>query len=354
MAKAESTGALRAGRNHKRAVLWTLLIILAGTLIAPLGGYVYVAAVSAQGGNELQSNPRANYWRAVREGDRGYSAVSGPEANVLIQNNGQIYRQIRNGPLVTYGAWLMAGVLFALAAFHVIFGRAKLAEPRSGRKVLRWTGFDRTLHWFVAILFIILTITGLSLLYGRAVLMPLMGKEGFAAYADFAKNVHNYLGPFFVAGLAIMLLVWMKESFFNKVDWAWFKAGGGYFGKSHPHAGKVNAGEKAWFWALFFVGIALSVTGLVLNFPNLGFERETMQLSSIIHSASGLLLIGFALGHIYLGSIGNEASLEGMVTGYVDEVWAKQHHDLWLEGVRKGTEGPVQPDRAGVGQTKPA
>jgi formate dehydrogenase subunit gamma len=354
MANRTTAGAGGPGKNHRRAVIWSLLIILAGTLIAPLGGYVYVAAVSAQTGSETQANPRANFWRAVREGDKGYTAVKGQETNVLIQNGGENWRQVRNGPLANYGGWLLAAILFGIAAFHVIFGRARLAEPRSGNRVLRWTAFDRTLHWFVAILFILLAITGLSILYGRAVVMPVMGKEGFAAYAEFAKNVHNYLGPFFVAGLAVMLLVWIKEHAFTKVDWEWVKQGGGYFGKAHPHAGKVNGGEKVWFWLLFVLGIVLSASGLVLNFPNFGFDRETMQISNILHIISGVFLVGVSLGHIYIGTLGNEASFEGMLTGYVDEVWAKQHHDLWLEDVKKGTAGPAQPDRTGVGQTRPA
>ena len=66
------------------------------------------------------------------------------------------------------------------------------------------------------------------------------------------------------------------------------------------------------------------------------------------------MLVGVSLGHIYIGTIGNEASFEGMLTGYVDEVWAKQHHDLWLEDVKKGTIGSAQLDRTGVGQTRPA
>jgi len=354
MANRTTAGAGVPGRNHRRAVIWSFLIILAGTLIAPFGGYVYVAAVSAQTGSETQANPRANFWRAVREGDKGYTAVQGQETDVLIQNGGENWRQVRNGPLANYGGWLLAAIVFAIAAFHVIVGRARLAEPRSGNKVMRWTAFDRTLHWFVAILFILLAITGLSILYGRAVVMPVMGKEGFAAYAEFAKNVHNYLGPFFVAGLAVMLLVWIKEHAFTKMDWEWVKRGGGYFGKAHPHAGKVNAGEKVWFWLLFVLGIVLSASGLILNFPNFGFERETMQISNILHIISGVLLVGVSLGHIYIGTIGNEASFEGMLTGYVDEVWAKQHHDLWLEDVKKGTIGSAQLDRTGVGQTRPA
>ena len=58
---------------------------------------------------------------------------------------------------------------------------------------------------------------------------------------------------------------------------------------------------------------------------------------SIIYYFSGvsaLILSAFVLGHIYLGTIGNEGSFEGMIKGEVDEAWAKQHHDLWYNEVK--------------------
>ena len=51
----------------------------------------------------------------------------------------------------------------------------------------------------------------------------------------------------------------------------------------------------------------------------------------------GLFLIAVALGHMYIGSIGTEGVLEGMVSGEVDEGFAKQHHSLWYEEVKGGT-----------------
>ncbi len=321
-------------RPRRELLAWALMAVAVMVLMLPavpvLVGEWSQAAVAAD-----QTNPRANYWRAVREGRSGYTAVRGQETDVLIQGTGQIWREIRNGPVVTYGAWILAAVVLALGLFHIIVGPARLAGPRSGVLVERWSLFERTLHWFVAIAFILLAITGLSLLYGRAVLIPLLGHEAFAAYADLAKDVHNYVGPAFAAALLVMLLIWIKDSLFTRVDWEWIKQGGGYFGKGrHPHAYKVNAGEKIWFWALFFFGIGVSVTGLLMDFPNLGWERETMQAANVIHAVLGILLTAFSLGHIYLGTIGNEGSLEGMIHGTVDEAWAKQHHDLWLEEVK--------------------
>ena len=40
---------------------------------------------------------------------------------------------------------------------------------------------------------------------------------------------------------------------------------------------------------------------------------------------------------MYLGSIGTEGVLEGMVSGEVDQGFAKQHHSLWYEEVKGGS-----------------
>ena len=84
----------------KKIALWSFLSIFLGAMLTPLSGYLYVAIsgpAHAQAAEE--TNPRANYWRAVRDGLSGYSAVQGQEANVLIQNGGHNWRQWRNGPI---------------------------------------------------------------------------------------------------------------------------------------------------------------------------------------------------------------------------------------------------------------
>ncbi|MGI9223663.1 MAG: formate dehydrogenase subunit gamma [Woeseiaceae bacterium] len=330
------------GKRRKRLYI-ALAAITAGLLVAmalPLTGYVLhsvglVQVAQAQEADDEDEavNQRAEYWRAVRGGVEGYSAVSGQETGVLIQNGGQKWRETRDGPLSFFGASLIIAVLVAIAAKHLVRGRDTLDE-RTGRMMARWPAFERALHWYVAILFIILAITGLSLMFGRAMLIPLMGKEGFAAWAQLAKPVHDYLALPFAAGLILTLLIYARKMLLQSHDFAWLRSMGGLIGDRHPPSGFFNAGEKIFFWLLFFCGIAIMVSGFYLLFPNLGWERDAMQLSHIVHSASGVFLIAVSLGHIYLGSFGVEGALEGMVTGSVDEGFAKEHHVLWYEEVK--------------------
>lgn len=317
-----------------------VLVLLATAL--PFSGYWLAETATAQ---EEQTNQRANFWRAVREGAEGYSAVQGPEANVLIQNGGENWRYLRSEIIVDYGGYVILGMIGLIAVVFILFGRSRLEHGRDGKTIQRWSLFDRTLHWYTAILFIILAITGLSLLFGRTLLIPILGKDAFAAYAQLAKDVHNYLGPFFALGLVLELLKWLRHNIPKGVDVVWLLKGGGIIGKAHPSAGRMNGGEKIWYWLLFFVGGALIISGFVLDFPGYGQTRADMQLAQLVHAVGSIFLIAVALGHIYIGTLGTEGALEGMTTGRVDTAWAKQHHDLWYEDLlAKGVKPEPTPE----------
>lgn len=343
MAKQLVTDNNAAKRRHARIMLWSAVAIVVGALLMPLSGYVYVVidqAVAAQpAADGPQTNPRANYWRAVREGYEGYTAASGPyTTNVLIQNGGQNWRQLRNGPVTSFLPWVLAMVVLALGLFVLLRGRIRLDHRPSGRTVQRWGLGERVLHWYTAVLFIILAISGLSLLFGRAVLIPLLGLDGFGVYATVAIALHNYLGPFFVVGVLLEIVAWVKHALPEKTDWAWLKQGGGFIGRGvHPHAGQTNAGEKLLtFWlGLVVLGTAVCVTGLILDFPGFSQSREAMQISNLIHGVASIIWVALMLGHMYLGSVGMEGTLDAMTKGRVSVEWAKQHHDLWYDEQRR-------------------
>jgi formate dehydrogenase subunit gamma len=48
--------------------------------------------------------------------------------------------------------------------------------------------------------------------------------------------------------------------------------------------------------------------------------------------------MALSLGHIYLGTIGLEGSYQAMRTGYVDETWAREHHQYWYDEVKSGQQ----------------
>jgi formate dehydrogenase subunit gamma len=49
-----------------------------------------------------------------------------------------------------------------------------------------------------------------------------------------------------------------------------------------------------------------------------------------------MFMMALFAGHIYMGTVGTEGAYQAMKTGYVDETWARQHHELWYEDIRAG------------------
>jgi formate dehydrogenase subunit gamma len=316
---------MMSSRNRRPFPARKTRMVLGILLIFVVGGLMIAFA-------QMEDNPRANFWRAVRDGVPGYTSVASEAQKVLIQNGGQNWREIRNGPLAGIAPWVLAGVLVAIGFFYVIVGQDPLEEPRSGNKIKRYSLAERVLHWVTAGLFILMAVTGLSMLFGRAVLIPVFGYQAFSGYMQAGKLVHNFSGPLFLAGVVLEIIVWIRYNLPKKMDFQWFKNLGGMVGKGpRPHAGKVNGGEKAWFWVMVFAGLAVGITGLILDFPNFGQSRLTMQIAHVIHASLAVLFVAASFGHIYIGTIGAEGTFEGMWSGKVDATWAKQHQDLWYE-----------------------
>jgi len=154
--------------------------------------------------------------------------------------------------------------------------------------------------------------------------------------------------------LLAMIIKWIRHNAFKLLDLKWFAKGGGIVGKGHPSAGYLNGGEKVWFWLVTIVGLTAVISGLILDFPNFGQSRETMQTMLIIHGIAALVLMAASFGHIYIGTAGTEGAFEGMKTGYVDETWAKQHHDLWYEEVKDQAISEEELQTLKTGEPAPA
>jgi formate dehydrogenase subunit gamma len=311
-------------RTAKRAVgflvAFTLLVILSSGILI------------WQAGSTDVSNPRADFWRVVREGAPGYTSVSSQGHTILIQASGENWREIRNGLLIRFSPWVIGAVVVVLALFYKRVGQDKLEKPRSGVLIQRYTLWERILHWYTAVVFIIMAVTGLSILLGRIVLIPIFGHPIVSGYLDASKVLHNFFGPLLLPGILGEFIMWVRFNIPRKYDLQWFRNMGGMIGSGpRPHIGKVNAGEKGWFWLVFLFGIGVGTTGILLDFPIWGQSRFTMQGSHAIHATVAVLFVAVSLGHIYMGTIGVEGAFEAMWTGSVDAVWAEQEHDLWYE-----------------------
>jgi formate dehydrogenase subunit gamma len=319
-------------QTRKRSGSLFILVALSFLLI---GGVYSWQAIGAD-----MSNPHANFWRVVRHGIPGFTTVSSEGHKVLIQNTGEIWRDVRNELLMRSSQWILAVALVAMGLFYAFVGKDKLEKPRSGVKIVRFTLGERALHWYTALIFTVMAITGLSLLLGRLLLIPVLGHWVVSGYLGASKTLHNFCGPLLLIGILLEILIWVRYNIPTRMDIVWFKNMGGMLGGPRAHAGKVNGGEKGWFWLVVLFGVGVGITGMTLDFPGWGQTRFVMQLSHVIHVVIAVLFVTCSFGHIYVGTIGAEGVFEGMWTGYVDAVWAQQHNDLWYEEVReKGGAG---------------
>jgi formate dehydrogenase subunit gamma len=311
------------------------------------------ADANEPGGRGAQPASEPDMWGGIRKGAAGSVSIPDKKSGVLVQSGGETWRNFRNGPLVTYGAYAMGGMLALLALFYLIRGRIKIEAGWSGRTIERFSELDRVAHWMMAVSFIILGLTGLNVLYGRYVLLPLIGKDAFAAISVFGKWMHNYVAFAFMLSLALAFVMWVKHNFPNKYDVKWIAQGGGMFSKhGHPPAKKFNAGQKILFWMIMLGGLSVSMSGWALlnpfqssmfaktfgvlnifgfSLPANATPMQEMQWATLWHSMMSIFLVCVILAHIYIGTLGMQGAFDAMGNGQVDENWAKEHHSVWAE-----------------------
>jgi formate dehydrogenase subunit gamma len=169
--------------------------------------------------------------------------------------------------------------------------------------------------------------------------MPIFGHVLFGWIAYAGKNIHNFVGPLFAGSLVVMFITYVKDNIPGLTDLRWLARLGGVIGKGHPPAGRFNGGEKVWFWlGVVILGLVVSASGFVLDMlvPGIIYSRGNMQIANVIHLVAAVLVTAMSLGHIYLGTIGMEGAYAAMRHGYVDDTWAKEHHELWYDDIESG------------------
>ena len=326
-------------------ILNTIIISNSNTSLAQTKGEVP--------GKSLGIKSDTDLWKYVRNGNAGTTQMKDELSAVMIQSEGDNWRALRNGPVSMFGGIGLAGIIALLFVFFLYRGKIKVESGLSGDTILRFATLDRFAHWLMAGSFVLLALTGLNILYGRYVLIPILGPELFSSITVGGKYIHNYLSFAFMIGLALAFILWVKHNIPTKIDWQWLKMGGGIFKAGmHPPAKKFNAGQKMIFWITMIGGLSVSMSGIALMFPfetsmfsetfallnifgldlptNLTAMQE-QQYNQLWHGVVSLGLMIMIIAHIYIGSVGMEGALDAMNSGKVDRNWAKEHHNLWVK-----------------------
>ena len=308
----------------------------------------------------LGGSSDADLWRALRFDEREIvTQARGPATNVIMQGGGQWWLDLREGPILHWGGYLLLGTIGLLALFYLARGRIRIDGQKTGRTLTRFTGIERFGHWLLAGSFVLLGITGLLSLMGRTFLIPVLGHEAFAEIAQVSKWVHNNVSWAFMIALVMVFVMWLVHNIPDRTDINWILKGGGIFTKGHPPAKKFNAGQKMIFWVVILFGASVSASGVALLFPfqltlfeptfqllngwgvpqMIGMEsfptalepQEEMQYAQLWHAIVSFVMMAVILAHIYIGSVGMEGAFDAMGSGEVEEQWAKEHHSIWAE-----------------------
>ena len=317
---------------------------------------------------KVQPGNNAPMWRDVGKGVAGYSSLpvrQAPEAGVLIQpfveypgsrltNAGEAWRQVRNNWIIPYGGSLLFIVALAIAIFYWRKGTIRLHGTPTGREIERFTPFERSAHWSNAIAFVVLAVSGLVMAFGKFILQPVIGDTLFGWLTYALKNAHNFAGPLFAVSLVVVFFTFVKDNLPAKGDLVWLLKGGGILSGKEVPSHRFNAGEKIVFWGgVFLLGAVVVASGFVLDkiVPGLIYERSTMQMANMVHGVATVLMMAMFMGHIYIGTIGMEGAYSAMRTGYVDETWAKEHHELWHADIQAGKIPAHRSPEPGSGKT---
>lgn len=192
------------------------------------------------------------------------------------------------------------------------------------------TPYERLVHWGLALSCIALFVTGVSIMF-----QSFGGVANLTGGKLVTKYIHNVIGFVYFAATIAAYKLWAHEAKMEDYDREWLQKGGGYLVKRDdiPPMGRLNGGQKIFFWMMAALGVAMFVTGLVMWFP-LAMPHWLVRFFYLIHAIGACIWGGAIVMHGYLGSFANPGSLQVMTTGYVTKGWAKLQHGRWYQELK--------------------
>ena len=236
--------------------------------------------------------------------------------------------------------------------------------------IMRFSLPARLFHWTVAILVILLGITGLILF------VPGWGVAGldgwtriihricaytfggvlvlyFISYTrpslSFVKEAFLWIPAIFNAVLLKSPLIFpkskvsrMKEPIAEaECDLGWLRAAVDYYTggdeSKMPPQGHINAGQRLWQLVAIGCGLILFVTGAIMCFAKGAVAPGVFQWCLFTHALVFIIGGCMLIVHAILGAIHPRMSesLRSIFTGKISEEYAKSHYGKWYEEISK-------------------
>jgi formate dehydrogenase subunit gamma len=195
--------------------------------------------------------------------------------------------------------------------------------------ITRYSFAERANHWFGALTYTYLLITGLA--FWSPYLFWMATVVGGGATARFC---HPWVGLLFSASLSWSFQQWHRDMEVDDSDRAWAKEIPNYIKNEDeklPPVGRFNYGQKLYFWGMVYSVILLLISGITLWYTeSLPWSFRFVRYAAIlVHASVALITIGLFLIHVYMSTIMEEGSFGSMVHGTVTRAWAWTFHRKW-------------------------
>lgn len=209
-------------------------------------------------------------------------------------------------------------------------------SPASGA-IERYTFRERVMHWITGLTYLYCLATGLAFYSPHFYwLATVLGGGPTSRYW------HPILGVVFLMGVLWMQNLWRRDMEITETDKRWLDRVENYITNQDqllPLQERFNAGQKLFYWLMFYGALLLLLSGVFLWLPEY-IPRQAAWVRGVmilLHEIAALATIGGFIIHIYMGVFFIPDSMTAITTGWVSQAWAKTHHRLWYLRITGGT-----------------
>ncbi|SDD79941.1 formate dehydrogenase subunit gamma [Paracoccus isoporae] len=206
-------------------------------------------------------------------------------------------------------------------------------------EIRRYATHTRINHWFTAILIVLLILSGFALFHPSLFFLTALFGGGQAA-----RFIHPIFGVVACISFLLLFLQLWKLNLMRREDITWARNINEMLAGNEeklPELGKYNFGQKVVFWGMFWLLLAMVVSGVMIwqqFFPSL-VSIEVRRWAVAIHALSAVLSVLIIIVHVY-ASLWTRGTLRAMVGGRVSGGWAWKHHRKWLREVARRQDTP--------------
>jgi formate dehydrogenase gamma subunit len=229
-------------------------------------------------------------------------------------------------PIVSWGILLL---VFGLVLHYTGQGPKGADFYGAPAEIVRFSLKERWTHLVRMLSFFVLLFTGFIFFYNNVTLLQVFFSSGKEAVV-----FHWVAGLIFVAASLVSLGLWYKDACFAPYDKEWFAKHGGYFGGKEVEvpAGRLNAGQKVFFWLTALLSLVMGMTGILMIFKN-SLPLNLNFVLSTLHGFFAIIMVAAVIAHAYLGTIANPGTWRALVDGKVSRPWAGKHHSEWYKEI---------------------